>query len=118
MESKMVKKVRQLTLILMLVEFGLSLLFADASISVGVILGAVTALLGFQMIVKASWRYQGERVMVQAGFDYVKRYLIYTVIFALAVYRGINVFAILGGFLCNKVALIIYSYFYADKEVK
>ena len=81
-------QIRKLTLLLAGVLIVLSLIFKEASITGGIAIGALVSIIGFNMV------------------------------FGVSYWRGFNIFALLAGFLCNKAAILIYTRFFADKEVK
>lgn len=111
MEAKkqMIRQVQLYSLSIMAVVALISLLFKDKSITIGIIIGTLTGLIGFNMIVSMAYRIEGEGGAKQAVFNYLLRYLLYGCIFALGYMAGANLLAMLIGFVCHKIALLVYS---------
>ena len=110
--SVMGKEIRRLTLALALVCSGLSVVFFHGrfqEIGMGIILGALTGIIGFSMIINMSNRIELYGNPKRKGTaSYVTRYLIYASIFAIAAYKGVHIAALLVGFLLHKGAILIY----------
>lgn len=106
-------EIRKITLALMLVVSGLSLLVFHGSfqsITLGIIIGAMCGLLGFGMIERMCSNielYTNAKGRGQGA--YVKRYALYTLVFALSIYKGVHPLALLVGMLCHKVSIVIYA---------
>lgn len=111
-------QIRKLTLLLAGVLIVLSLIFKDTSITGGIAIGALASIIGFNMIVKMAYRIQGASAGRSARANYLLRYFTYAFIFGISYWQGFNIFALLAGFLCNKIAILIYTRYFADKEVK
>lgn len=80
------------------------------SVSGGVLIGALTGVIGFQMITHMTNDIERSGNAQLTGFmGYLLRFVIYAVIFVLSILGGINVFGILVGFTCHKVAIVAYS---------
>lgn len=114
MEAKkqMISKVRNLSLIISLIAAIISfLIFKDKYIAAGIVIGTLTGLIGFNMIVSMAYRVEGTSGAKTAVFNYLLRYLMYGCIFALCMMQGIHALALLAGFICHKIAIFIYSKF-------
>lgn len=111
METKkqMIRQVQLYSLFIMLVAVLISLFLKDKSITIGIVIGTLTGLIGFNMIVSMAYRIEKEGGAKQAVFNYLLRYILYGCIFALGYMAGANLIALLVGFLCHKLALLIYS---------
>lgn len=111
MEEKliMLRKVRNYSLGLMLISCMISLLFHDKYITAGIVVGTMAGLIGFNMIVGMAYRIQGASGQRQAVMNYLLRYIFYGCIFGLSMWVGINIFACLVGFVCHKIAILIYT---------
>jgi len=113
--QSMAKEVRLTTVILTLL---LTLLSAVAfpgmgkSIPVGIIIGALTGLIGFNMILRMASHIQPDMVDVKARAyrSYLHRYLVYAGIFALSISQGVNAIALLAGMLAHKASFLIYTW--------
>lgn len=110
---KMVAIVRKITILLALILILISLVFQDKFISAGIAIGALGGLIGFNMIVKMAYKIEGPRSGRAASANYLLRYLMYGCIFGLSYSQGVNIFAILIGFISSKVAILIYTRFFA-----
>ena len=102
-----------MTILITLLLILASLIFQNRYISAGIAIGALTGLIGFNMIVKMAYRIEGPKGGRNASFNYLLRYIMYGCIFALGLTQGINIFAMLVGFLTTKLAILIYTKFYA-----
>ncbi len=111
MENKvrMLKKVGLLSIGITVVVMLLSLLFWDKSVAIGIGLGCMIGLIGFNMIVQWGFRVQETGSMRSAFFSYMLRYFFYGCMFVLSYYMGANLLGILAGFICHKVSVYIYS---------
>lgn len=114
----MAYQIRKLTLLIAGVLIVLSLIFKEPSITGGIAIGAMVSIIGFNMVVKMAYKINGPTAGRSARANYLLRYMIYAVVFGISYWRGFNIFALLAGFLCNKAAILIYTRFFADKEVK
>lgn len=115
-ESKiMAHEVRGITMIIMVILALVAwLLFPGEvkSISMGIIIGAITGMMGFTMIVNMAERIDGDTMDVKARAfrSYTRRYLAYALIFALSAIAGVNVIALLAGMLAHKASILIYTW--------
>lgn len=106
------KEIRKITLAIMLVACGLSLPVFQSfqSVTLGIVIGAMCGLLGYGMIERMCSHIELYTNAKGKGYSaYVKRYALYTLIFAFSVYKGINIFALLVGMLCHKAAIVVYA---------
>lgn len=112
MENKlqMMKQVGLISIGITLVVMLISLFFQDKSITVGIGLGCMIGLIGFNMILQWGYRVQEKNSSRSAFFNYILRYLFYGCMFVLSYMMGANLLALLGGFVCHKVAIYIYSF--------
>ncbi len=113
-QRAMVKEIRALSLLLALICSLLALaLFFEAwkAVLAGIWIGVCTGLMGFGMIVAMSERLtpdvDGRRIGMSS---YARRFLLYTLIFVLAVHSGVSVFALLAGMLCHKGSILLYTF--------
>lgn len=85
-------------------------LFYDFFVFIGILIGTLTGLLGYGMIVHMTLSLGiDEKLSKKKGFvNYAIRYMLYAVIFFVSVYFGISVIALLVGFLCHKASIFIY----------
>ncbi len=111
MEAKkqMIRQVQLYSFLIMAIALLISLFFWDKSISIGIVIGTLTGLIGFNMIVSMAYRIEGEGGGKSAAFNYLLRYIMYGCVFALGYMAGANILAMLVGFLCHKAALLVYS---------
>lgn len=114
------KEIRKLTLILALLLGGISIMVfqgAFQSITIGIFIGALSGIIGYNMIVHMSNSIEYYENPKAKGYSsYVKRYAVYTLIFALSVYKGVNIFALLAGMLCHKAAILIYVFLHRKED--
>ncbi len=113
--DQMAKEIRIITLILTAVLTLMSMmLFPDMmkSVGLGIVIGSLCGLLGFQMILRMSKNIvEGSIYGAGSAYtSYLNRYLIYALIFALSIYRGINVIALAVGMLAHKASILIYTW--------
>ena len=117
---RMRKAIASLTLALALIVDGFAvMLFQDqfVEIGVGILVGALTGLIGFSMIIRMSSTIELYGNPKAKGYSsYVKRYGIYTLIFALAAWRGVNIVALLVGMLLHKGAILIYVFIHRKED--
>lgn len=105
---KMMKKVGFLSICIMFLVMLLSLFFRDKYITLGIGLGCMIGLIGFNMILQ--WGYSVETGKnTKVGRNFLSRYAFYAIMFGLCYYLGANVLALLVGFICHKAAVFIYS---------
>lgn len=112
MEEKirMIKKVGLLSVAIGGGVMLLSLIFKDKAITVGVGLGCMIGLIGFNMIVQWGYRVNGEGSHRSVYFNYMLRLAFYACMFTLSYVLGANLVAVLVGFICHKIAVFVYSY--------
>lgn len=81
-------------------------------IAVGVLVGALCGLIGFQMIIQSAGSLEADtkNPKAKAYRAYLLRYLVYAAIFVLAVKSGVNVIALLIGMLAHKACILLYTY--------
>lgn len=108
------RKIRIYTLIFMMICVIVSILiFRDdfINISLGIVIGSLTGIIGFHMIISMSEKIDENSVNVNRGSyqAYVKRYAIYAIIFILSASRGIPVLALLAGMLCHKASIVLVT---------
>lgn len=111
----MAHEVRWITAQLMLVLAIASILIFPGefkTISMGIVIGSFTGMMGFTMIVNMAAHVDGDTMDVKAGAfrSYTQRYLIYAVIFAMSASMGVNVIALLAGMLAHKASILIYTW--------
>lgn len=118
--TRMSHEIRKITIILGLIVSGLSLLIFQgkfSTIGVGVFIGALTGMIGFNMIVHMSHRIEMYGDPKAKGYSsYVKRYAVYAIIFILSAYKGVNVFALFAGMICHKGAILIYVFLHRKED--
>ena len=106
------RRIRKLNLILVIITALCSILIFGKSgieIAAGVMIGGCAGILGFNSIIRMSERVD-ETLQDATRFAYVRytrRYFMYFLIFGLAVWRGIHPIALLAGYLCNKIAIVV-----------
>lgn len=110
--SLMSREIRRVTILLAVSAALLSLvLFQDIShTSTGILIGALCGLIGFDMIVRMSGRLEEEKASAIGYACYLRRYLVYGLVFGIAAYRGVPILALLAGMLCHKAAILVYVY--------
>lgn len=113
-EKKMYHAIRFLTLCLSIAAMLISLLLFPGSLQTigsGILIGSITGILGFNMIIKTCNRIDGDSTNLKAGAynAYLKRYLLYFLVFGISVYQGIEVLSLLIGILLHKAAIVVYS---------
>lgn len=112
--SQMSSKIIRYTLYYSLVVsiFLLFLLSFGILVFIGVWIGCILSLIGFAMIknMARSIAHEEKAGKRQGYSNYALRYLLYAFVMAVSVYLGISVLAILAGMLCQKAALLTYSF--------
>ncbi len=105
----MLKRVGIYSITITAVAMIISLIFKDKTITLGVGLGCMIGLIGFNMILQ--WGYSVETNSKASAFkNYLSRYVFYACMFGLSYYFGANILALLAGFMCHKIAIYIYSF--------
>ena len=81
------------------------------SVSLGIIIGALTGIMGFTMITNMVERIDGDLpdIKARATRSYVRRYLTYALIFTLSAIAGANIIALLIGMVLHKGSILLYS---------
>lgn len=117
--ARMNREIRWISLLLMtIVAIICALIWRDQILNVagGVIIGAFTGLIGFQMINHMSANIEhASNAKFKGYISYMIRYIFYALIFAISIVRGINVFALLAGVVCHKLSIIVYSVRYREE---
>lgn len=115
-ESKiMAHEVRLITAILMVLLAVISLVVFPGefkTVSMGIVIGSFTGMMGFTMIVNMAEKIDGDSLDVKsrAFRSYTRRYLVYAVVFAMSASMGVNVIALLAGMLAHKASILIYTW--------
>ena len=105
----MLKKVGFYSIAITIVVMVFSLFFKDKTITLGIALGCLIGLIGFNMILQ--WGYSVESNEKRVGFgNYLSRYGFYACMFTLSYFMGANLLALLVGFICHKIAIYVYSF--------
>lgn len=111
MEEKldMLKKVGLYSICITIVAMIVSLIFKDKTVTLGIGLGCMIGLIGFNMILQ--WGYSVEGNGKKSGHrNFLSRYLFYGCMFVLCYIVGANILAMLVGFLCHKISIYVYSF--------
>lgn len=111
---KMAMEVRGISAALMVVVGLLSMIFFPGefkSITMGIVIGTICGLMGFNMICNMAERIDGDTLDVKnrATRSYTRRYLLYAIIFALSASVGVNLIALLVGMLVHKLSILFYT---------
>lgn len=113
-EQKQYREIRKIQFILMIIMTIVSiLLFRDIKVyAAGVIIGSMCAFMGFNSIIKMTDKLHGEmdNIRGRAFTSYLRRYIMYTIVFGLSVYEGVHPLALLAGYMCNKLAIQLYAF--------
>lgn len=112
---KMGMEIRVITFILMGIASVICLLLFPAYRKegvLGIVIGSLTGIMGFNMITNMVGRISIDSpdIKARAMRSYVRRYLIYAVIFALSVIAGANILGLLVGMLLHKCSILLYSF--------
>ncbi len=85
---------------------------------VGVLIGSLTGLMGFQMIIHYVNKLGEHSKNITFGSyrAYVQRYVLYFLILGVSVLKGVNIFALLVGMLCQKGAILWYTYYHRKED--
>ena len=73
----------------------------------GILIGSLTGIMGFNMIQNMVGRIDGESREFRS---YTRRYMLYALIFALSAIAGAHIAALLVGMLLHKCSILIYSW--------
>lgn len=114
-------EIRKLTALLMVLVAVVSILVFPGqftSVTMGIVVGAFTGLMGFNMICNMVNRIDGDTMDVKnrAIRSYTRRYLMYAIIFALSASTGMHVIALLSGMLLHKGSLLLYSFLHRKED--
>lgn len=113
--NMMNKEIRMLTLgcAVILSLLGL-LIFPEhgKEVAIGVMIGALCGLIGFQMIINSANSLGADTANPKgkAYRAYLLRYLVYAAVFAFSIREGANIIALLIGMLAHKACILIYTY--------
>lgn len=117
--ARMNREIRIISLLLMMIVAAIcAVIWHDQLLSIagGVVIGAMCGLIGFAMINNMSANIEhASNAKFKGYISYMIRYLFYALIFAVCIYRGINVFALLAGVICHKLSIIVYSVRYREE---
>ncbi len=111
-EQKMYGQIRLITLILcgvgMLVA---GLIFRQDALDYvfGILIGSLMGIISLNLIIGMTNKINEYNAIKVAMANYVLRYFAIGLVFFVAVVRGVNVFALLLGFLNSKLAIQIYA---------
>lgn len=111
-EREMYMKIRKITLILAGVSSLAALLIfrMDASPYIlGLILGALMGIISFNMIINMASKINEHNAQKVAVANYITRFLGIGVIFFFAMTKGIDIFALMIGFICSKIAIQLFA---------
>ncbi len=110
-DRKFYTNIRVLTVILAGIVSLISLLFLrkiDKATLGGIWIGACCGLMGFQSIISSVSRLPDDinrsKTFLQGA--YVRRYILYGIVFFLSAYQEIHILAVLFGMLCHKVSIV------------
>lgn len=106
---KMMKQIGFISICITAVAMLISLVFKDKAITIGLALGCLIGLIGFNMILQWGLRVQQKNSSRSAFFNYMLRYIFYGCMIALSYFMGANLIGVLLGFVCHKVAIYVYS---------
>jgi hypothetical protein len=109
---KLKQSVTRLTLAVGLIVSGICYAVFDFRTFIGVWIGVFTALAGFEMIIRMvrSLPDNGEDGRQMGRGSYALRYAFYALVLAVGALRHVPVLAMLAGFVCHKLSLLIYTY--------
>ena len=119
---KMGMEIRVLTFILMGIACILCFLLFPSYRKegiLGIVIGSLTGIMGFNMITNMVGRIDSDvpDIKARAKRSYVRRYLIYAIIFALSVIAGANILGLLVGMLLHKCSILLYSFRHRKEDV-
>ncbi len=77
--------------------------------SVGVILGTLGGIISLNMVIKMADNLMTDSSGNRARLNYYIRLFIIGIIFGIAVYLGVNVFTLLGGYLITRMMIYLES---------
>ncbi|MGL5979108.1 MAG: ATP synthase subunit I [Erysipelotrichaceae bacterium] len=111
-EKAMYAKIRKITFGLMgVTSLLMVIVFHNDPIPyvLGIILGGLMGIISFNMIIKMTSQINEYNAVKLAVGNYFMRFLGVGLVFFVAVSEGINVFTLLVGFLCSKIAIQVYA---------
>ena len=113
--QKMNREIRIYTLVTAVVLSAAGALIMPAygkEIAVGIMIGALTGLIRFQMIIKSgsSLEADTQNPKGKAYRAYLLRYLVYAAVFAFSIKEGAHIVALLIGMLAHKACILIYTF--------
>lgn len=116
----MAREIRWITIILTLITCGLSLMICKgqfSTIGIGICIGALSGLIGFNMIVQMAdtIEYYGN-AKAKGSSNYALRYIIYALLFGISVYKGVHILALLVGMLCHKASILLYVFIHRKED--
>ena len=76
---------------------------------IGIILGVLCGIISLNMVVKMADSFQLDKTGGKARLNYFLRISMIGLVFGIAVYLGVSVFALLGGYLITRIAVYIES---------
>lgn len=120
-EQSIYREIRKYSYVFMLICILLGIaLFLDQAkeVAVGITIGTLCGIMGFQMIIRFSEKIHGDSVNVKGGSysSYLRRYLLYAVVLGACAYVEIPLLAVLTGFLCHKAAIVYYSFIHRKED--
>ena len=112
--QKMANEIRLFTVVDMVVAVLVSQMIFPGTIKMigmGIVVGACTGIMGFNMICRMAENIDGDTLDVKnrAMKSYTRRYLMYVVIFVLSASVGMHILALLVGMLAHKASILIYT---------
>lgn len=117
---RMGREIRWLTIMLMCFVCGLSLIVFQghfSTIGIGIMIGALCGLIGFNFIQHMADTIEYyDNAKAKGTSNYVLRYLIYALIFALSMKNGVHVLALFAGILCHKAAILLYVFLHRKED--
>ena len=110
--NSMQKKIEELSLLVSLpVSIIGMILFDQKNVFIGVWIGCMAGLMGFNMIIQMAKNLNpdSQEAKKQGRGGYALRYLVYGIILFISAYMGVPVLSVLAGMMCHKASLLIYS---------
>lgn len=118
--QNMAREIRWITIMIMFMVSGISLIIFQgqfATIGIGICIGALAGLIGFNMIVHMADTIEYyDNAKAKGSSNYTLRYLIYALILGLSVYKGIHILALLVGMLCHKASIMLYVFLHRKED--
>lgn len=120
-EKQTYQDIRKYSYIIMGIAMLLSIAFFFSQakeIIIGIAIGTLCGVMGFNMIIKFSESLNGDSYNVSGGSytSYLRRYLMYAIVLILCAYVEIPVLAVLVGFLSHKSAIVYYSFLHRKED--